>query len=126
MFWVSEFAIQGAEMWPLPGLVLVVWASLGAALFAFVTISKVHDSRLPGVAWAITGALIPYIVLGAFSIGPMVLVAFLFSLVASIIMTVQEQRELLDDLLMLVFGSLGNLVLFMFFLAFQRLAERGM
>ncbi len=59
-----------SPLWPLPGLVLLDWVLLGLIAFLGAYLSfKQLSAKWLQVTWFITGAFMPLIVLGAFSIG---------------------------------------------------------
>ncbi len=68
--YVSQVQFGASPMWPLPGLVLLEWAILGIVGFAaaYITFGK-NVVIWQQATWAISGAFIPLIVLGALSIG---------------------------------------------------------
>lgn len=101
-------------LWPLPGLILVDWALLGAIGFAatYLVVRGARGKWLRG-GWFISGAFIPLIILGAFSIGPFVLLAFLLYVISTIILTVQRKSQWLLSFGLLMLGSFINLGLLM-------------
>jgi hypothetical protein len=116
--WSSEASIQSSALWPLPALVLFNWAGLGFLGALAVYLAEKSDRNwLLGIPWAITGALLPMVVLGVFSIGPLVLVSALLFLVASAVVTLRRQRSFLHGLGLLLVGSVGNVALLFLLIA---------
>lgn len=105
-----QFAV--APLWPLPGLILLEWVVLGVVGFLSAYLSF---RRLPGrwvrVSWFITGTFIPMIVIGAFSIGPFVLIAFLLFVISTIILAIRRDSKWLESFGMLMLGAILNLLL---------------
>ena len=97
-------------LWPLPGLVLLDWALVGIIGFmsTYLVLQGVKGKWLRA-AWIITGTFIPLIILGAFSIGFFVLVAFILYVISTIILTVQRKPKWLLSFGMLMLGSIINL-----------------
>jgi hypothetical protein len=113
--YLSQAQISGASLWPLPGLVLMDWAVFGLAGFitAYLCFRQVSAKWLHA-AWFITGAFIPLIILGAFSIGSGVLIVFILFVVSTIILTIRQKGKLLASFGLLMLGSIYNLgVLFL-------------
>jgi hypothetical protein len=112
--YVSQVKIEVTSLWPLPGLVLIDWVLVGSIGFvvAFFSIRKSSAWWLR-TAWLLTGAFIPLIILGAFSIGLMVVVAFLLFVVSTIILAIRHQTKWLESFGFLMLGSIGNLGLLM-------------
>jgi hypothetical protein len=97
-------------LWPLPGLMLVDWALIGAVGFAstYLVVRGVRGKWLR-VGWIISGTFIPLIILGAFLIGPFVLLAFLLYVLSTVILTVQRKSQWLLSFGLLMLGSFVNL-----------------
>ena len=104
----TQFA--GASLWPLPGMVLLLWAALG--IFGFVaglfTVQQVSIHWLQALIF-ITGMFIPLVILGAFSIGTLVLIAFLFFLVSTVIMALRMKAKFLKSFGLLMLGAILHL-----------------
>lgn len=106
----SQAHIPEASLWPLPGLVLMDWVLLGLVGFISVYLCfRGGSPRWLHVTWFITGTLIPLIILGAFSIGSGVLIAFLLFVVSTIILTIRQRGKLLASFGRLMLGSICNL-----------------
>ena len=108
--YLSQAQIPEASLWPLPGLILINWVMLGlvgfiAAYFCF----RQASAKGLHLAWFITGTFIPLIILGAFSIGAGVLIAFLLFVVSTIILTIRQRGRLLASFGLLMLGSVCNL-----------------
>ncbi len=112
--YASEAQIPGVTLWPLPGYVLIDWILAGSLGFiaVFFYLRKPSKNRLR-MTWLFPGAFIPLIVLGAFSIGLMVLLSFLLSLVSTSILAFRNQTNWLESFGVLMVGSIGNLAIVM-------------
>lgn len=122
IFAVQQSVLSGelwdAALWPLPGLVLLQWGLLGAAVLVGVLAGR------PGtltIAWAACGALVALAVLGAFSIGPTVLLALIFLLAAVLASSLRRARNLFRDVGVLILGTLVNFALFALLILLERL-----
>jgi hypothetical protein len=124
-FWgamVTYFAqaqIPEAPLWPLPGLVLVDWVSL--ALLGFITsylCFRQLSAKWLYITWLVTGSFIPLSILGAFSIGSAVFIAFVLFVVSTIFFTIRQSGKLLQSFGFLMLGSIGNLVVLVNLIAF--------
>jgi hypothetical protein len=108
--YVSQAQNPEASLWPLPGLVLINWVFLGLMAFITAYLSfRQRSTKWVRLAWLITGMLIPLIVLGAFSIGLAVLVAFLLFVFSTIILAVRQESKWLESFVLLMFGAIVNL-----------------
>ncbi len=106
---ISQGRISGESIWPLPGLVLVIWGTLGLAGCLAVTGSLWQwPGKWAWAAWFASGALIPLIILGAFSIGPYVLISFALFLLAAILLGLTKRVGWLVGGSMLLLGGLAN------------------
>lgn len=106
-------AIPAEEaIFPLPGLILIDWAVIG--VLGFISTIAAFDPQHPhfvrGV-WIMAGALLPLMILGALSIGPLVLASLLCFLASAILVVVQIRIRLLSNLGYLFVGAIGNLVI---------------
>jgi hypothetical protein len=99
-----------ASLWPLPGLVLIDWVLIGLVGFSttYFYFRRISTKWLH-VAWLITGMFIPLIILGAFSIGAGVLIAFIMFVVSTIMITIRQRGKLLASFGLLMVGSICNL-----------------
>ncbi len=85
-----QLGIPEAPLWPLPGLVLSYWIVLGIASFMLIGVTSFSLSpRWLRAAWGITGAYIPLAIIGAFSIGTLVLIASFLSLISTLLLSVR-------------------------------------
>ncbi len=110
--WTYTTQVQAGAttLWPLPGLVLVDWALLGIiGFFAAFIIFRENLVIWQQVIWAISGAFIPLIILGAGSIGPFVLIEFGLFMVCSLFLSVQRQPKWLENFGALMLGAIINL-----------------
>jgi hypothetical protein len=97
-------------LWPLPGLVLLDWALVGSIGFiSSYLVLRGAKGKWLRAAWIITGTFIPLIILGAFSIGFFVLIAFFLYVISTIILTVQRKPKWLLSFSLLMLGSFINL-----------------
>jgi len=121
LFYGYQASIQGARLWPLPGLVLLVWLLMGVGVLVSVLLSRSTEGKYLALPWALSGALLPYAILGTFSIGSFVFISFLFGLGASINLTsqVQRMRKWLFGAVFLGIGAVANSFLFLLFLWLQ-------
>jgi hypothetical protein len=108
----SQAQVAEASLWPLPGFVLLDWAILGLIGFLAAYLSfKQLSAKWQQVAWFITGTFIPLIVLGAVSIGPVVLIAFLLFLTSTIILAIRNRAKWLESFGLFMLGAIVNLLL---------------
>lgn len=126
MFLVDQARMSSSSVWPLPGLVLMDWAILGILGFLSAYGSRTPSSALwRKIAWVVVGALIPLVILGAFSIGLFVLVSLLFFLGSTIFLSMQKKEKWLDHLGMFFIGTVSNLGFLLLFVAIGQLAIRA-
>jgi hypothetical protein len=104
----QQMNIPGESLWPLPGLVLAEWMLLGIVGFAGVASGR-PNSLL--VAWSACGGLIALMIMGAFSIGPLVLASAAPLGGAALIASLRRRHDVLRSLGFLVAGSLVNATL---------------
>jgi hypothetical protein len=98
------------SLWPLPGLVLVLWAAMG--LFSFLaTYLSIRRSSLKWLKALIflTGSFIPLIIIGAFSIGSLVMIGFLFFMASMLVLGIRNRARFLESFGLLMLGAIGNL-----------------
>lgn len=106
----TQAQIPEASLWPLPGLVLVDWVFL--ALTGFIVTYfcfRQSSTKWLYAAWFITGTFIPLSILGALSIGSIVLITLLMFVVTTIFYTIRRGGKLLLIFGLLMLGSLCNL-----------------
>jgi hypothetical protein len=102
----------GESLWPLPGLVLLLWVLL--AIFGFISAylcMKRLTVKWQRALWAILGTFIPLMILTAFSIGTLVLLVFLFFLISTLILSIRQRAMWLVSLGFLMLGGVANLTL---------------
>jgi uncharacterized membrane protein HdeD (DUF308 family) len=107
--WKAQLSSPAASLWPFPALVLIEWMLLGAlGMIAAFGDRRSDPSRWTTVRWFICGALFGLLLLGVFSIGPLVLVAALAFLVAVMLAERERQHRVRVPLGILTAGTLGN------------------
>jgi hypothetical protein len=112
LFWLSQASLSGDSLWPLPALVLIETALLGlAGLVAVARDQDNHTLRWGTVTWAACGGLIALTVIGAWSIGTLLLWAVLAFALAGIFSDLRRDRKILSSLGVLAFGAIGNAIL---------------
>jgi len=107
---LSQIQATGMSLWPLPGLVLLDWLILGIAgiLGAFQTVRSADQKWLQAI-WLVTGAFVPLIILGAFSIGPFVLITYVLYLISTLILAVRRHPKWLECFGSFLLGLSANL-----------------
>ena len=112
--YLSQVQIAAGPLWPLPGLVLVDWTLLGVIGFvtAFFSLRK-KTTRWFQATWLITGTFIPLSILGAFSIGLLVMISFLLFVFSTVIIALRYREKWLENFGLLMLGSIGNLLILM-------------
>lgn len=82
----------GESVWPLPGLVLLDWAILGVLGFLAAYLGpKPGMGSWTIMGWFVVGGLIPLMVLGALSIGPLVLLSLVFIATSAVLIAIHER-----------------------------------
>jgi hypothetical protein len=107
----SQAQIAETRLWPLPGFVLLDWVILGliGLLTAYICIQQ-SSAKWLRVTWFATGSLIPLIILGGFSIGPFVLIAFLLFVISTMILAIRNRAKWLESFGQLLLGAIVNLI----------------
>jgi hypothetical protein len=104
--------VAGEPLWPLPGFVLLDWVLLG--LMGFLTtyfcMRKLAEKWMQAM-WFTTGTFIPLIILGAFSIGPIVLLVYVLFLISAIILSIRQKAKWLQSFGLMLLGGVSNLTL---------------
>jgi hypothetical protein len=121
----NQVQVFKTQIWPLPGLVLTDWILLGLLGFLAPLLGLLSPSSSwakINVNWFVSGSFLPLAVLGAFSIGPFVLISLLFVLVSAVIMTVLWKMKWLLNLGLLLLGAAANLVLLLIFITLGNLS----
>jgi hypothetical protein len=110
VIYISETQIAGESPWPLPGLVLVDWVLIGSLIFVAVFFNlRKKSARWVRATWFLTGAFIPVIIVGAFSIGSLVLITFFLAVISTFIVAIQQESKWLASFGFLMLGSICNL-----------------
>jgi hypothetical protein len=93
-FWQqAQQSSPNASLWPLPALVLIEWLFLGiVGAIAALADRQSARSLWTATRWITCGALFGLLILGGFSIGPVVLLAALTFLGAAILADHRYQR----------------------------------
>lgn len=118
MILIDQAQVTGSPVWPLPGLVLMDWAMLGVLGFLGAYFGRIPSSaHWRKVSWLSAGALIPLVILGAFSIGPFVLVSLIFFLASTLLIAIHKERKWPEHLGLLMVGAVANLGLLLLFIA---------
>ena len=113
-----QMQFPGNSLWPLPGLVLLLWVLL--ALFGFISAyfcMKRISINWQHALWAISGTFIPLMILGALSIGPSVFLVFLLLLISVLILSIRQRAKWLASLGFLLLGGVSNLILLLMIIA---------
>ncbi len=85
----------GNSIWPLPGLVLIDWAILGILGFLASYLGPKPGLGPWAIAgWFVAGGLMPLMILGALSIGPLVLLSLVFMVASSVLVAIHERLRL--------------------------------
>jgi hypothetical protein len=87
-FWRS----QSDHLWPIPGLYLIEVAALGVVGFVSLTVRAQAGSGWRIVPWIVTGVLLAFVILGAWTIGQPLFPALLAFLIAAILASLQSKR----------------------------------
>jgi len=91
--WYQEAASGGIE-WPLQALVLLAIGELGVVGLAAVLLdSEPRSHRSGSLTWVVTGALLAIMVLGFFSIGPLMFPAVMAFGVAGVLADWRQGRR---------------------------------
>lgn len=108
-FWQFQKPSPDASLWPLPALVLLEWMLLGVvgAIAAFGD-RRSERSLWRTIRWAVCGALFGLLIVGLFSIGPLVLFAALSFLGAATMADRRYQPRVSAPMGVLTAGTVGN------------------
>jgi hypothetical protein len=108
-FWQAQLSSPAASIWPLPALVLIEWMLLGlVGLIAAIGDRQAARSWWTTMRWVVCGALFGLLIVGVFSIGPLVLFAALAFLGAIMLAERHYQRNLTVPLGVLTTSTVGN------------------
>jgi hypothetical protein len=111
-FWQAQLASPAASIWPLPALVLLEWMLLGlVGAIAAIGDRRAAPSWWTTIRWAVCGALFGLLILGVFSIGPLVLFAALAFLGAVMLTDRRYQRTVTVPVGVLTAGTVGNVAI---------------
>ena len=80
---------QSYNVWPFPALYFIEIIALGTVGFVGLITRAEGAGRLDSVPWGVAGALLAFVILGAWTIGPLLLPAMLAFLIAA---TVADMR----------------------------------
>ena len=117
LFFIDQLQIQGPSIWPLPALVLIDWAVLGfLGFFGAYFGARPSFTYWSRVAWFVVGALLPLVILGAFSIGTFVLISLPFFLVSAFLITRRQGLKWSNSVGLLMLGVVSNLALVFIFI----------
>ena len=107
--WIFQSSSPSGSLWPLPALVLIEMALLGlAGILAVVLDSDERTLRWGRLTWAICGGLTALMVIGAFSIGPLLFWAILAFALAGFLANRRRARKFLYDLGIFMLGAVCN------------------
>lgn len=101
VIWGSQASaiLPGQTLWPLPGIYLVEISLLGVVGLVSVISNRPSESPSWGaVTWAIAGALLAFVVLGALSIGPLLLPALAAFWIAAILGDIRRGQSIIRHL----------------------------
>ena len=109
--WQRE-STPGENLWPLPAIVLIELGILGLlGLAAVVSDSEGNSNRWGPLTWAIVGGLAAVMLVGAFSIGPLVFPAVLAFSAAGLLADWRHQRRILENIGVATLFGIGNFLL---------------
>ena len=118
LFWLDQSSFPGASLWPLPALVLIEMAFLGlAGMLAVVLDSEERTPRWGSLTWAVCGGLTALMVIGVFSIGPLLFWAVLAFVLASVLADWRRGRKILYDLGIFTLGAVCNAAILLLLIA---------
>jgi hypothetical protein len=120
-FLSQQASFNGSSVFPMPFFALFDWAVLGIAGAVYLALAELRpeDHQTKG-AWAVLGAYLPLIVLGALSIGSIALVSAAFLLVPVILHTIRYRVPFLRQLGFLLIGAVINLAFLGILIFFSR------
>lgn len=107
--YISQASTASSHMWPLPGLILLYWVLLEAIeLVVIVLAARQKPFEIMYVGWAVNGAFIPLIILGALSIGWLVFVGCVVFLISSSLLSIQHRVKLFTSLGSFMLGAIAS------------------
>ncbi len=105
-------AFRGDSVWPLPAGYLLEITVLGVGGLVSVSANRTSSPPLWGnVTWAIAGVFLSLAVLGAWSIGPSVVPAFLALVAAAILAGVRRRQKVSTQVSWFAGGVMGQAVI---------------
>jgi hypothetical protein len=121
---IQEASHPGASIFPMPVLVLIEWGVLGMAGAIYLLLAEMRQAgRYLLGAWAMLGAYLPLILLGAFTIGPYALASALLLLAPTAYLTHRHDIGARRWPGYLVIGALGNLAILLILILLGNLAR---
>jgi hypothetical protein len=103
--------------------VLLDWALIGVIGFLVTFLSiRMDTSKWLRAFWFCTGAFLPLIILGAFSIGPFALIVFLLFLISAILLLIRRGSKWLESVGFLIIGAICNLGLLLIIISLGNLS----
>lgn len=111
------FAQGQGVLWPMPALVLIETALLGLA--GLITVgfdSGEHTSQWGIATWAVCGGLAAIMIIGAWTIGPLLLFAVVAFAIAALLADRRRGRNVLSNAWVGVVGAAANAVLLFLFI----------
>jgi len=118
LFWRYQASSPSASLWPLPALVLIEMAFLGiVGMLAAALNSDKRTLRWGSLTWAICGSLTALMVIGGFSIGPLLFWAVLAFALAGVLANWRRGRKILYDLGIFALGAVFNAAILLLLIA---------
>lgn len=119
VIWQAQSSSVGLSLWPMPALALLEMALLGlAGLIGVALDSGGHTLRWGIIIWAVCGGLTALMIIGAWTIGPILLLAVLAFAIAAVLADRRRQRKVLPDLGVFTVSTVSNaVILFLFIVA---------
>ncbi len=84
------FAQSGAADFPLPALYFVELALLGVLVLVFVAMRYRYELHWNALPWVVAGVVLAFVILGAFTIGPTLIPAFIAFVATGILIDLQS------------------------------------
>ena len=109
--WQRE-STPGESLWPLPAIVLIELGILGLmGLAAVASDIEGNSKRWGSLTWAIVGGLGAVMLVGAFSIGPLVFPAVLAFGTAGLLADWRHERRIMENIGVATLFGMGNFLL---------------
>ena len=99
---------QPYDVWPFPALYLIEIVALGMAGFIGLITRSKGATRWGSVPWGAAGALLASVILGAWTIGPLLLPAMLAFLIAANVADVGSNRRWIRHLGIFIIASVSQ------------------